>query len=48
MATLLLAISVTLISVAGLALGVMLGRKPIKGSCGGLSCHTCKTAKLKP
>jgi hypothetical protein len=29
---------ILLLSIAGLALGVMAGRPPIKGSCGGLSC----------
>lgn len=37
MATILLAILVMLLAVAAMAVGVMLGRKPIKGSCGGMS-----------
>lgn len=28
---------VMIIAVAGMAVGVMLGRRPIKGSCGGLN-----------
>ena len=38
MATLLLAFVIILLAIAGLAVGVMLGRAPIKGSCGGLAC----------
>ncbi len=40
--TLILALGVTALSVVGLALGVIFGRPPLKGSCGGLSCETCK------
>ena len=38
MTTLLLSFIVTILAVLGLAVGVLLGRKPIRGSCGGLSC----------
>jgi uncharacterized protein len=38
MAQFLLAFGAILLAVAGLALGVIFGRAPIKGSCGGLSC----------
>lgn len=38
METLLFAFAILLVSMGGLALGVMAGRKPIKGSCGGLAC----------
>jgi hypothetical protein len=38
MATLLLAIPLTAAAIAGLALGVLFGRPPLKGSCGGLGC----------
>lgn len=31
-------LAILLLSIAGLAIGVMAGRPPIKGSCGGLSC----------
>ena len=37
MLTWLLALLVLLIVVAGMAVGVMAGRKPIAGSCGGLA-----------
>jgi hypothetical protein len=29
---------IALISVAGLALGALFGRAPLRGSCGGLAC----------
>ncbi|HPG22672.1 MAG TPA: (Na+)-NQR maturation NqrM [Amaricoccus sp.] len=38
MGTFLLGLLVTLLAFGGLALGVMLGRPPIRGSCGGLAC----------
>lgn len=38
MATILLAIAIFALAVAGLALGVFFGGAPIKGSCGGLAC----------
>lgn len=38
METLVFAFAILLLSMGGLALGVMAGRKPIKGSCGGLAC----------
>jgi hypothetical protein len=37
MATMLIAFIVMLVVVAGMAIGVILSNKPIKGSCGGLS-----------
>lgn len=39
METLALALVISLLAIAGLAAGVIAGRGPIKGSCGGLSCH---------
>lgn len=48
MATVLLALGIVGLSVAGLAAGVLLGRAPIKGSCGGLGCSACaKPCKRK-
>ncbi len=38
MQTFLLTLLLILLSVGGLALGSILGRAPIKGSCGGLAC----------
>lgn len=37
MTTLLASIVIMLLVVAGMAIGVMFGRQPIKGSCGGLN-----------
>lgn len=34
----LLTLCLMLLSVAGLAVGLLFGRAPIKGSCGGLAC----------
>lgn len=50
MATLLLSVIVSLLAIAGLAIGVIAGRAPIKGSCGGLSClkgANCGACTLK-
>ena len=38
METLILAFVITLLAIAGLAIGVLAGRPPIKGSCGGIAC----------
>lgn len=33
---------VFLLAVAGLALGVLAGREPLRGSCGGTACARCR------
>lgn len=38
MAGFLIAFCLVVLAVAGLSLGVIFGRAPIKGSCGGLAC----------
>jgi hypothetical protein len=38
METVLLAVPILLLALLGLALGVIFGRKPLQGSCGGLAC----------
>ncbi len=38
MALFLITLVLVLLAFAGLSLGAMFGRPPIKGSCGGLSC----------
>jgi hypothetical protein len=40
MATFILALLIIIVSLLGLALGVLFSRSPIAGSCGGLSCVT--------
>jgi hypothetical protein len=39
METIFLALVISGLSIAGLAVGVIAGRGPIKGSCGGLACQ---------
>ncbi len=39
MTTLIFSTLIILLAMGGLALGVMFGRAPVKGSCGGLACH---------
>ena len=46
-ATLGLTLVIVALSVIGLAIGGVLGRKPLKGSCGGLSCHVCAAKGLQ-
>lgn len=41
MTTFILAFLVIVLAVAALALGVLLGRRPLGGSCGGLGCAGC-------
>lgn len=38
MAAFLLAFVLILLAIAGLAVGVLFGRPPLKGSCGGAAC----------
>lgn len=38
METFILAFAIILLAICGLAVGVMAGRAPIQGSCGGLAC----------
>ena len=38
MATFALTLAIVVASVAGLATGVLLGRAPLRGSCGGVAC----------
>ena len=50
MMTIVLAVGITLLAVLGLAAGVLMGRAPLKGSCGGLACtglacDTCPNRK---
>ena len=40
--TLLLTFAILLLVIAGMAVGVMNGRKPISGSCGGLGGGRCE------
>ena len=40
--TLLLTFTILLLAIAGMAIGVMNGRKPISGSCGGLNGGRCE------
>ncbi len=44
MATFILAFIVILVSLAGLGIGVLLGRSALAGSCGGLACAGCRQA----
>lgn len=50
METIILTFIISLLAIAGLAAGVIMGRAPIKGSCGGLACHkkiSCGVCKAK-
>ncbi len=53
MLTFILAVIFSVVAVLGLALGVLAGRPPIKGSCGGLSClgldcSSCPSRRQRP
>lgn len=41
MITVLLSILIVVLSAGGLAIGLLFGRAPVKGSCGGLNCRNC-------
>lgn len=41
-ATFLLAFCILLLVIGGMAIGVLVGRKPISGSCGGINGGRCK------
>jgi len=53
METIILAFFIILLAIGGMALGVMVGCAPIKGSCGGLACikgldcGTCKSGRKR-
>lgn len=50
MGTFILTLVTFLLAIGGLALGVLAGRAPIKGSCGGISClkgFDCGLCKAK-
>lgn len=38
MGTFILSLAIVLLAISGLSIGILFGRPPIKGSCGGLSC----------
>lgn len=40
--TLMLSFVIVMLAVTGMAIGVMAGRSPIKGSCGGISGGKCE------
>ncbi len=44
MATFILSLLIILASLAGLGVGVLLGRSALAGSCGGLACSACRNA----
>jgi len=50
METFILTFLIQVLAIAGLALGVIFGRAPVKGSCGGLACHkkiSCGACKAR-
>ncbi len=46
MTTILLSIVVALLVFAGMALGILFGRQPIKGSCGGIGAASGESCEL--
>ena len=54
MGTFFLSLIIFLLAMAGLALGVIMGGTPLRGSCGGISCvkdagcAACPKRKAKP
>jgi uncharacterized protein len=38
METIILSLGLILLSILGLSIGVIMGRGPVRGSCGGVSC----------
>lgn len=36
-------LAVFLLAALGLGIGLLMGGKPVQGSCGGLSCGACET-----
>lgn len=48
MQTILLALVLLVLSVGGLSLGILFGRKPIEGSCGGGACgNACSSCERR-
>jgi hypothetical protein len=49
MATFVFTLVIVLASIAGLAAGILLGRAPLRGSCGGCTaCKVCRDAEDTP
>ncbi len=38
MGTFILSLTIVVLAIGGMAIGILFGRPPIKGSCGGLAC----------
>lgn len=47
MPTFFLTLFISILAIFGLAIGVLAGRRPIEGSCGGLSCVGLKCENCK-
>ena len=45
--TLILSFVIIVLAVAGMAVGVMAGREPIKGSCGGVNGGRCELCSAR-